>query len=66
MVVLVTERGPVRGRARITTSYAWPDHVDGSSQARVGEHLVEVVTDVELRADDRTVRVTDQFREPQR
>jgi alpha-mannosidase len=64
VVVLVTERGPVRGRARITTSYAWPDHVDGSSQARVGEHLVEVVTDIELRADDRTVRVTTSFVNP--
>ncbi len=62
--VLITERGPVRGRARITTTFVWPDHVDGSSQARVGEHLVEVTTDVELRADDRTVRVTTSFVNP--
>ena len=31
VVVLVSERGPVRARARITSTYAWPDHVDGSS-----------------------------------
>ncbi|HWD55234.1 MAG TPA: hypothetical protein VG346_08925 [Acidimicrobiales bacterium] len=64
VAVLLTERGPVRGRARITATYAWPDHVDGSSQARVGEHLVEVVTDVELHADDRTVRVATSFVNP--
>jgi hypothetical protein len=64
VVVLVTERGPVRARARTTATYAWPDHVDGSSQARVGEHPVDVVTDVELRADDRTVRVTTSFVNP--
>jgi alpha-mannosidase len=62
--VLVSERGPVRARARITASYAWPDHVDGSSQARVGEHLVEVQTDVEVRADETTVRVTTSFVNP--
>ena len=52
VAVRVGERGPVRARARITATYAWPDHVDGSSQARVGEHLVEVETDLELRADE--------------
>ena len=29
---------------RITAVYVWPDHVDGSSQERVGEHQVEVET----------------------
>ncbi|HEY1651382.1 MAG TPA: hypothetical protein VGG09_05820 [Acidimicrobiales bacterium] len=64
VLVLVTERGPVRARAQITATYVWPDHVDGSSQARVGEHLVEVETIVELRADDKTVRVTTSFVNP--
>ena len=36
VTVRVDERGPVRARVRITATYAWPDHVDGSSQARVG------------------------------
>ena len=58
VTVRVDERGPVRARVRITATYIWPDHVDGSSQARVGEHRVEVDTDVELRADDPVVRVT--------
>jgi hypothetical protein len=56
--VQVSERGPVRARARIVSTYAWPDHVDGSSQARVGQHQVVVETDVEVRADDGAVRVT--------
>jgi alpha-mannosidase len=38
--------------------------VDGSSQARVGEHLVEVQTDMEVRADDSTVRVATSFVNP--
>jgi mannosylglycerate hydrolase len=62
--VRVDERGPVRARARITSIFVWPDHVDGSSQARVGEHRVDVETDVELRADDPVVRVTTSFVNP--
>jgi alpha-mannosidase len=62
--VQVSERGPVRARARIVSTYAWPDHVDGSSQARVGEHHVVVETDVEVRADDGAVRVTTSFVNP--
>ncbi len=64
VVVRVDEAGPVRARVHITASYAWPDHVDGSSQARVGEHLVDVETDVELRADEATVRVSTSFVNP--
>ena len=60
----VDERGPVRARARITSEYRWPDHVDGGSQDRVGEHVVEVATDVELRADESVVRVTTSFVNP--
>jgi mannosylglycerate hydrolase len=64
VVVRVDERGPVRARVRITAMYVWSDHVDGSSQARVGEHGVEVATDVELRADEAVVRVTTSFVNP--
>ncbi len=64
VTVRVVERGPVRARARITATYVWPDHVDGSSQARVGEHHVAVDTDVEVRADDAVVRVTTSFVNP--
>ena len=55
--VVIGERGPVRASATIATVYQWPDHVDGSSQARVGEQRVEITTRLELRADERTVRV---------
>jgi alpha-mannosidase len=44
----------------------WPDHVDGSSQARVGEHEVEIETLLELRADEPVVRVTTSFVNPSR
>ncbi len=64
VAVRVDERGPVRARVRITSTYTWPDHVDGSSQARVGGHSVDVDTDVELRADEPTVRVTTTFVNP--
>ncbi len=64
VTVRIDERGPVRARARITATYAWPDHVDGSSQARVGEQRVDVTTDVELLADDAVVRVTTSFVNP--
>ena len=64
VAVKVDERGPVRARARITSSYDWPDHVDGSSQARVGSHPVDVETVVEVRADEATVRVTTTFVNP--
>ncbi len=62
--VRVDEPGPVRARARITATFVWPDHVDGSSQARVGEHRVDIGTDVELRADDSVVRVATGFVNP--
>jgi alpha-mannosidase len=64
VTVRTDERGPVRARIRVSTTYLWPDHVDGASQARVGEHLVEVDTDVELRADEPVVRVTTSFVNP--
>ena len=60
----IDESGPVRARVRITSTYEWPDHVDGSSQARVGEHRVDVDTEVEVRADDATVRVVTSFVNP--
>jgi hypothetical protein len=64
VAVRIDERGPVRARVRITSTYSWPDHVDGSSQARVGAHRVEVATDVEVRADESTARVTTTFVNP--
>ncbi|HEY1830074.1 MAG TPA: hypothetical protein VGG38_07525 [Acidimicrobiales bacterium] len=66
VAVTIKESGPVRARAAIVSTYAWPDHVDGTSQARVGQHSVEVTTELELRADDSTVRVTTSFVNPSR
>jgi alpha-mannosidase len=64
--VRVIEKGPVRASAGITATYVWPDHVDGSSQARVGEHRVEVETLLEIRADEPVVRVSTSFVNPSR
>jgi alpha-mannosidase len=64
--VQVLESGPVRCRARITTTFLWPDHVDGASQGRVGEHRVEVETVVEVQAEEPIVRVATRFVNPSR
>ena len=64
VAVRVVEPGPVRATVEIIATYVWPDHVDGSSQRRVGEHRVEVETRLELRADEAVVRVTTSFVNP--
>ncbi len=66
VAVTVQERGPVRARASVVSTFEWPDHVDGTSQARVGGHSVQVTTVLELRADESTVRVTTSFVNPSR
>ena len=66
VAVRVIEPGPVRAIVEIIATYVWPDHVDGSSQRRVGEHRVEVETRLELRADEAVVRVTTSFVNPSR
>jgi alpha-mannosidase len=62
--VRVIESGPVRAKAAITATYQWPDKVDGSSQARVGERTAEVETVLELRADESVLRITTSFVNP--
>jgi len=66
VAVRLAEQGPVRAQVVITASYLWPDHVDGSSQTRVGEQLAVVETSLELRADEPAVRVTTSFVNPSR
>ncbi len=66
VTVAAGERGPVRASAVITAAYRWPDHVDGGSQTRAGGRAVEIVTTVEVRADERPVRVTTTFVNPAR
>jgi len=64
--VSVDLKGPVQGSAVVTANYRWPDKVEGSSQSRVGEHEVTVVTTVEVRADERPVRIVTSFVNPSR
>jgi mannosylglycerate hydrolase len=66
VTVAVDERGPVRATVAITSTYTWPDRVDDTEGTRVGAHPVEVVTTLELRADDPVVRVHTRFVNPSR
>ena len=66
VAVRVVEAGPVRARVVIDATYRWPDHVDGDSQARVGEQIAQVETTLELRADEPVLRVTTSFVNPSR
>jgi mannosylglycerate hydrolase len=66
VAVTVTERGPVRATAEIRSRYRWPEYVDGMSRARTGEKTVEITTTVEVRADEKIVRVVTRFVNPSR
>jgi len=66
VAVVVTDSGPVRACAEITAVYSWPEYVDGVTRARTGEKTVEVTTTVELRAEERMVRVVTRFVNPSR
>jgi mannosylglycerate hydrolase len=58
------EHGPVRARLRLRRLYRWPERVDDARRARVGEREVEVTTVVELRAEERVVRLATSFVNP--
>jgi hypothetical protein len=60
----VTEQGPVRASAQVRARYRWPDHIDGGSQRRVGEHELVVTTTISVHADERVVRVESSFVNP--
>jgi hypothetical protein len=62
--VRVLESGPVRARAAIRATYVWPDHIETRTQERVGEQTVDVDTIIEIRADERAVRVSTSFVNP--
>ncbi len=64
VTVSVTDRGPVRAVTAVTARYTWPDHVDGFTRARTGEVSVDVTTEIDVRADERAVRVTTRFVNP--
>ncbi len=64
--VALLEKGPVRASAEITAIYLWPDHVDGRSQRRLGEHEVTVTTTICVLADDALVRIKTSFVNPAR
>ncbi|MGP8007451.1 MAG: alpha-mannosidase [Acidimicrobiales bacterium] len=55
------ERGPVRASVVVTSTYTWPERVDGESRSRSGARSTVVTTTVELRADEAAVRVHTAF-----
>ena len=57
VIVTVLERGPVRALVELTAHYRWPERVSEVSSTRVGSVTAEVTTAIELRADERIVRV---------
>jgi len=64
--VEITEHGPVRATAVMTSIYRIANHVDGGSQRRIGEHLMEVVTTISVCADSPLVSVESTFVNPGR
>lgn len=64
--VAVFESGPIRASALCVARYRWPNHIDGTTSARTGEQDVEVTTRLEVRADERVVRVSHSFVNPSR
>ncbi len=68
--VEVTETGPLRGRVRVSRSYSWgsaPSHADPGSEPdadldnRSAGRSVKVISEIELRCDEKVVRVTTTF-----
>jgi len=66
VAVAVSERGPVRARATVTATYLWPERVDDATRGRVGGQRAVVVTEIEVSADERVVRVHTSFSNPSR
>jgi glycosyl hydrolase family 38/alpha mannosidase-like protein len=62
----VMERGPVRALVEVTATYTWPERVDEASSTRVGSVAVDVVTAIEVRANEPIVRVRTSFTNPAR
>jgi mannosylglycerate hydrolase len=54
--VAVLERGPLRARVQIAARYRWPARAEGLEE-RTGEVEHQVVTQLELRAGERALRV---------
>jgi len=57
VVVDVVERGPLRGRLRVLSTFSWPERIDDNLRRRVGQVAVQLTTTLELRAGESFVRV---------
>ncbi len=66
VVVVPGETGPVRATCDIVATYTWPAWVDDATGARAGACRADVTTTLEVRADERAVRVRTRFVNPAR
>jgi mannosylglycerate hydrolase len=57
----VVERGPLRAQLEVLRTYRLPERADPASGKRVGEAQVPITSLVELRADERLVRIETSF-----
>ena len=58
------EAGPLRAKLRITRTFQWPERVSGGE--RVGQKAVSVVTELQLHAGERLVRIDTTLENPSR
>ena len=61
VTVTPMSEGPLTGSMRIESHYEIPTHIDETSNTRTGNVTQQVVTTVEIRANDDTVFVTTSF-----
>ena len=62
--IAAVESGPVRAAVEVRANYDWPERIDLPSSSRVGAVQVSVTTRIELRANEKLVRVTTSFVNP--
>ncbi len=62
--VTLLEAGPLRARASLKCLYRWPWRVDPATSTRSGWREVEVLTTLEMRADETLVRISTVFTNP--
>lgn len=66
VVVTMGLPGPVRATVEVEATYTWPERIDEGLRQRTGANHVRVHTTLELRADERLLRVRTRFDNPSR
>ncbi len=58
--------GPVKSVIRTHRLFSWPERIDETGRARTGQVLVDLTTELEIRADDPLVRITTRWKNESR